>query len=896
MTPDLHVTAESGTVPSTGKLRDGEHGSALIISMMIMVILTMLGVTFAVLAAQEERISVNSRDHQQTLYAAEAVVEIAKTWFNDPDTATNPMKPLSNQMRYELRKGRAYSGSWKNPDERAATDVFPTTDTDAGLDGSNGNIYTGGTLGGLSGESRFDKPFRGPTSVQLWGRQNTPDVLICKDATLDVDGLANIGGLADCQTVASGTDPMHTYVNRVNQLLASMSTGGHSTRDFGTIELEQVRVYRPPVDFTLNLRYGIATVEATAVKRVRNQIVSRRTVREVLQEVPFPGPSGAIESEGEISAAGSSGVHWGSVVSSATTDDISLPGKSGNFPDASVGRDSPYRFGYHHTINPAAFTNQGTQAGTIANWMTEALGITKSGQAQNTSDTGSPPSKTYAAGKVGDPWLLFRARRRIIVGGTPLPTSPQPYTFRANTDNSGTINNQSEFNKKSENNWSHMFQFQIVRFPPMDYQLWKDVAQSGQNGMNYFKWSAGTNYRRDGTGAAQTWTAWLNQYKTGVFFFDTTNSVRPADICKTAPNDATCNLTGTHAWTTNLYVEGFIYLNSKIFDSAGAGGGTTKECNMPGEVFLDDGIDLHTSSQTVGDDCLCIRYDETKGCTIGVRPIGWRDANFTCTGADGDDCQCAPNVLKNTDNGSSAADMAVAKREAETFRNGVWDSDLNNDGISDVSQTIVGTTPWNNFISNNNGANEGFTGGHGYAPGIVPGYPTPRRIRQGQENVTPTRKDWMRDSRFQNHFAAVSGWNATHGRQVHEPFLNFDSPATNTTPGTWANDHNLTVDFRSQDEPVARDSANVIVKRTTRSRDATGALMNLDLHINGVFYCEGQYTGTGNMKVYGSLLMRKGYAGTGSVDVWFNEGLIKGDFPPKAWKLPRVYASARDTN
>ena len=51
-------------------------------------ILTMLGVTFAVLAEQEEKISINSRDHEQTLYAAEAaVVAVAAVAEQQPRVA-----------------------------------------------------------------------------------------------------------------------------------------------------------------------------------------------------------------------------------------------------------------------------------------------------------------------------------------------------------------------------------------------------------------------------------------------------------------------------------------------------------------------------------------------------------------------------------------------------------------------------------------------------------------------------------------------------------------------------------------------------------------------------------------------------------------------------------------
>ena len=864
------------TTPAAPAAGPDERGSALIISMMVMVILTMLGVTFAVLAQQEEKISVNSRDHEQTLYAAEAAVEMAKTWFNDPSSA-NAFKPADDQMNFALRKGAVYS-AWDNDDERAAA----TSQTDAAVDGSSGNVYTGGNLGGSA--SRFDKPYRGQYGFTFWGRQATPDVLVCGDSTLDADGL----GTADCNAT------MKQYTDKLNRAL-SMTTlvrnDGHSSRDFGSIEIEQIRVYRPPVDFTLHTRYGIATIEATAIKKVRSQIVARRTVREVIQEIPFPGPDGAIEAEGQISAKGSAGVHWGAVVSSATSDDIDLPGDNNNFPDAAVARYTSSRFGYHYTINQASFSQMASPVfmdGTnpiIATFLTEALGITKNGESAGGSSAGS---SNFQPPTIGDPWLIFRARRRLLLGGTPIGGGPHPYEYVAQDSVIGNAN--PDFEHTRNHNKSHLFQSQIVRFPPIDYQTWKDVAQSGQPGMYYMKWVSGVSYKRDGRGGAQTFTQWLTQFGTGIFFFDTKDSTKPHDV-----GTGSSNLTPTHGWSTNMYVEGFIYLNSQTFDSSGSGNGTTKACNMPGEVFLDDGIDLHTGSQTAGNDCICIRYDQEDGCVLGVKPIHFFANN---SWIDGDDAKCLSSELTTIN--ASASEKAVAQREADTFRNGIWDSDINNDGFTDANGdiTTLGTS-WTNFISDNAGSDtsgDGFTGGHGYLKGVLPGYRFGNRKRQGA-NAVSGHEDWKRDPRFLNHLGE-SGWSSTVGRQVYEPFLNFDSPTNGNTIAAWAGGtgHAVKVDFRADGEVVERNGSGTTTKSTTRARDATGPLINLDLHINGVFYNEGNYTGNGNMNVYGSLLMRGGYQGSGDVNVWFNEDLVKGRFPPASWNLPRVYSTARDTN
>ena len=86
---------------------------------MIMVILTMMGVTFLVLSEQENKISINSRDHAQALYLAEAAVNVGLTWFNDP-SSTNNFLPAPNEMNRTLRKGRVFADTWLNSNERAA--------------------------------------------------------------------------------------------------------------------------------------------------------------------------------------------------------------------------------------------------------------------------------------------------------------------------------------------------------------------------------------------------------------------------------------------------------------------------------------------------------------------------------------------------------------------------------------------------------------------------------------------------------------------------------------------------------------------------------------------------------------------------------------------------------
>ena len=129
---------------------------------------------------------------------------------------------------------------------------------------------------------------------------------------------------------------------------------------------------------------------------------------------------------------------------------------------------------------------------------------------------------------------------------------------------------------------------------------------------------------------------------------------------------------------------------------------------------------------------------------------------------------------------------------------------------------------------------------------------------------------------------------------VHEPFLNLAYPAT-TAPGDPCP---VDYDFEVTTQRVMggdRD-ANGAQDRMTSLRDRRGAQVDLEIFLNGVFYNEGEYRGTGNMSFFGSMLFREGFDAGGTPDVWFNEGLVLGDFPPAAMKIPRVFASQVQTD
>jgi hypothetical protein len=125
---------------------------------------------------------------------------------------------------------------------------------------------------------------------------------------------------------------------------------------------------------------------------------------------------------------------------------------------------------------------------------------------------------------------------------------------------------------------------------------------------------------------------------------------------------------------------------------------------------------------------------------------------------------------------------------------------------------------------------------------------------------------------------------------VHEPYLNFHYAGyTGPTDETFYTDYDY--ELTAQLSMGGDRNEDGVDDRMTSLRDIQGAEVTLGLALNGIWYNEGAYDGQGNIPVYGSLLMREGFSATGTPDVYFNENLFRGNWPPDELHLPRVYAS-----
>lgn len=711
-----------------GRVRRRERGSALLTSMMVMVVMTVIGLSFVMVSDTENQIAVADRDARQVLYVAMSGAKLAQNWFNVPDPAYNPFVPSKSSCNLSQRVGDSdYDGS---------------NEIDVPTNGS-GDRYRGGTS---TGSYRlFDKPFRGAPRDTFWGSYDHPDVLLSNDPNVP-----------------------NEYLDRMTLLF---NTG--RSKSLEGVEITEIRVYAPPYDADLARRYGICTIACRAAKTIRKggkvRRVSEREVTLVLQEMPFPAPGAAIEAADSVDLHGNFGVHWGGVY---TEGDMALQDGS-NFPGPSLPRENTSRYRFANFSPDAADLDPAI--GGVQNLLTQLL---------MAGDTSYDPSK--GPYMIEDPWINFRAVGHIVEAGTNHDDQPWPYEYTT-----GLPADKSIF-----------FQNQTYSFPQLDYDFWKRFTQARTRNASYYKY-AGLNgsdpmFTKNGTGTAQTFAHWVNTenpgVKPGIFFFDSGNNRNPQTGVGTLAPQMDIGSSVVDSPSGKFIMEGLVFANFTNVDSSGiAGKAVTKTINMPGEPYLDTGIDIDRSG-LVGD----------------------------------------------------------TAEEVETINNGVWDFAYLGSTESDGQDydAVYGTANFNLFETDVRVA-DGTLPNEGNDPRVV-------------------------------------------GDVVHEPFLNLAYPAVDRQ------DDPLFVDF-DYEATVQRTmggdrNADGVQDRMTSLRDRRGAQVQLDLIVNGIWYNEGSYTGSGNLPVYGSVLFKAGFTATGTPDIHFNEGLILGDWPPPEMKIPRVYASQVETD
>lgn len=385
-----------------------------------------------------------------------------------------------------------------------------------------------------------------------------------------------------------------------------------------------------------------------------------------------------------------------------------------------------------------------------------------------------------------------------------------------------------------------------VTFPTIKYDVWKKIALQGRGmkGLYYFTHNTGNGlYYLNGTGTGNTIEFWVNNNSPGsrlgpgFYFFDTTTAANPQQLGGTT-NAAI--LTPDEAWGASEIVSdfkmvGFIYMNVRTFRTTGGNNNPpTGQYNMPGEVYRDVGY--HRIDKLTGD---------------------W--------------------VL------SSGAKILDGAGDGE------WSfQDVNDNGQFDV--VVTGPA---DMTSNDPGA---VTHTNQYVP-------------KTWDEATCTIPD------------ASGVYVASDCSEPHEPYLNMIYPAQDDPYGTappgnaddgvligWEAEGSQTRrprDLTGTTVPDCAVAANYVAC-TSNKHDKDGALVDIKAMVHGVLYNEGDYSAQGGIQYFGAVLIRGGGAqvnsggggveGNGSVELFFDEKLVKEDWRPPGMIRVIIYSMQTDEN
>lgn len=814
--------------------RKEQEGSALLVSLMVMVGLSLLGLGFVAISETESAISVNHRNHQQTLQVAESGARAALEWFQSPrwsDPVTGiGLMPTNNA---------ANTAAFKR-DRLIDLDGDPAVDT-ALVNIGKYKIPPGAALS--TDTFCCDRPFQPANWDRLWGTEESPDMLISDGSTEGAAFLGTFNGL----------------------LFPSLEAG----------QVTEIRLYAPPIiggelnasgfyNDDIGSRYGLGTLSVTAEKRhpQTGQVLARRNVKIVFSEWPFPAPGSPIQSDTDLGTTGATVVHWGAATSA---QDLFLKRTLTGLPWFDAWERIHFQYGYdsskpwqantayvlgqkvHPTAGAGNFSFQVTTAGTShatdqPDWATVAnLGDTITDgtvvwtKRQTTqypvvnSDVTNVYDDEYwlhplLGRTVQDPWVEARAEG-AITNSTVTTTAFHPFKYNSiaidpfATPLAGYSN---WFQGQTQNDFPPNRDRKEILFPTIEYTFWKDLAVAGEGteGVKYLRWVADDQFR-DSSGIVRTFRRWTNAFHgadRGFYFFDTRNGQNPQQPGGEAFLTPDIDIASADG---NVFtMSGFIYLNAASFGSSGVRG-VSNRFNMPGEPYRDIGyfaVDTGT-----GD------FVDCDAATAGVQP-------------------CIDTSL---------------------IDNGQWDfQDLDDDGfdIFVAARQGVPGTPVMPVL---------------WFPGCTPGTDCSEPHEPYLNLIYP--QDACCSGLLPNPFTI--GWQATPTRRPKERLPG----ATAAWPTVDASD--ICTDATQFEYCTSNGyDRDGYADQWTATTGVTAPILD------GVLYVEGDFDAQGNAVYFGSVLINGEVFGNGTLDVWFDERLIKDQWPPEDWPFPRVMVTAIKTD
>lgn len=831
------------------RLRRNDRGSALLVSLMVIVGLSLLGLGFVAISETESAIAKNEQNALQTQAVAEAGAMLVVEWFQNPTWAIANAAMPSNDGTVNANL--------------AATKITRTIPNYSGVYRPN------------SQQMLLDKPYRPSPQDRLYGSEDFADL-----------------------TINRTTDS--TTIDNFNNVLlgpnASDKTGG---------EVTEIKIYAPPM-VNANLvngfyvggeRYGLATIKVTATlfrdpngsKTAASNIIASHAVRLVVGEIPLPIPGGPIQSNTAISFNGDFIVHWGNETS---TGSLKNKRDTSVVPWANAFEHLHFEHGYEpgSTISSITVTQGGTGytaaqnntaitiaapccGGTTATATMQVSGgsvtgvtITNRGTKYANAPGAAPqnwgPVVTFPAPAgggttatgfatigaeawpitgaqfedapylqevvdktFGDPWFGSRA-----VGTSNGPgCAGIPPTFSSPNNAQCTYYSYSANETADE---SHFFEWQsvnvypwqkVVLFPKINYDFWKRVTRQsrGLKGMYYFGYDGAGGFKLHGSGASQGMCAWVNTQSNnlgpGVYFFDTANGLNPQ-------SGGPGTLTPAESWNSacmgsGMLMVGFIYMNASSYGTSGVGSKETNvpEAAFPGEPFRDIGYPHWDTASNAWD----------TSCGGQICRVGVGDGTFSYQDLNGNnqfDVITMPAPAWSSYDPGATAHAAGAQYVPKT-----WKSDAQ--AIADYGSKC-------------------FAPGSGGA-------------------------------------CATCAGGTTECSEPHEPYLNYIYSNARANAMTVGWEASGTQTRYPKKTGVTCTASSSQADCTSNAFDLDGAIVtDMSTILDGVGYNEGDYSSTGNADYFGSLLIQGTVSGSGTPDIWFDEKLLKGTWAPPG--MPRV--------
>ncbi len=443
-----------------------ERGSALIVCMLVMVILTLLGLSFLVMADTENRIAQNEIRAAQSLYVAESGVHMVKRWFDRPFSNRNVRNPT-------------FGGEVDRTLRLIETDGNPATPPVPQDGGAYPRYKQGIDFDSDGNDDLFEKPYRGGMAHTLMGTADGPDIRIQESASTQAATF-----LADL-----------SY-----DLFVDYPGNGIQAR------ITQIDIYGPPYlqIGAAWVRYGMGTVKVTArtyqIVNGVEHVLSQQAATAVINEMPYPGPYGPLHSCANLSWNGDFNVHWGAA--------------------SAIGEST---LANNHDSIPVSWPRVPPPGERVdALWAADWTNYMAAVDGEEIED----PWFRYLSGGPLDPspgGFLFTAPAAQR-------GDDQPWAFDWTHPNPvGDGHWPNHENNPDDGSHSNVFQNQaMVTCPEFDYEIWKGIATAGGSDVYYYTWDNGTSFKENGMGAARTFQA-ITDNREGLYFFDTVDGVAPYD-------------------------------------------------------------------------------------------------------------------------------------------------------------------------------------------------------------------------------------------------------------------------------------------------------------------------------------------------------------------------------